>query len=118
MNYVVDKFLQLFSTCRANEFFEVLKENEEPNRKTRSLKSWFKKKLDEYLCDHKQSYRYFIESIVMKTCDFLASNCSSSNSNNQCGLNLMGFKSKSENGTNIYILNTTISDASFCNTLI
>ena len=115
MNYVVNKFLQLFSTCRAYEFFEVLKEKEETARISRSLKSWFKEKLDEYLCDHKQSYRYFIKSILMNKCEFLASNCTLlSRNNDQCSLNVMGFKSKMENGTNVYTLNTNNLEPSFC----
>ncbi len=114
MNYVVNKFLQLFSTCRANEFFEALKEKEENIRNTRSLKSWFNSKLDEYLCDHKQSYRYFIKSIKMNKCGFFASSCKSSINDIKCNLNLMGYKSKMENGTNIYTLNTNKIDASFC----
>ena len=105
MSYVVNKFLQLFSTCRANEFFEVLKINDE-TRKTRSPKSWFQRKLDEYLCEHKQSYSFFIRSISQNTCNYVGNSCKAANST-QCSLNLMGFNSQIENGTNIYSLNIT-----------
>ena len=111
LKFIMKKLLDLFPTCNAYEF-DVLDTNSD-ERPKRSINSWIKKKMEEYLCDHKQAYRYFIKSISLNKCSFIGKHCVSSKKS-ECSTNVMGLKSKKEKGTKIYQLDTNNTEPSQC----